>query len=193
MPPFDVNAHRRQPLRGLYVHIPFCRSKCGYCDFLSFGGSSDEQISRYLRCLIEEMSRVGASPRRGEAGRAWESAPSGEKSERRGDVYSSVYVGGGTPTSLGCGELEDVLRAVRSSFEIEEGSEFTVEANPESLSETHLRLFETFGVNRVSLGIQSFDERALEAAGRAAGLRAARSAASAPTRTSESITRTRRR
>jgi oxygen-independent coproporphyrinogen-3 oxidase len=94
---------------------------------------------------------------------------SDETPQRPGEVFSSVYVGGGTPTSLACGALEGVLRAIRSCFEIEEGAEFTVEANPESLSESHLRLFETYGVNRISLGVQSFDDRALAAAGRAAG------------------------
>lgn len=114
------------------------------------------------------MALVGASPRKRGASSGGEAAPSGGTPAGPGEVFSSVYVGGGTPTSLACGELEKVLRAVRSRFEIERGAEFTVEANPESLTETHLRLFETFGVNRVSLGVQSFDDRALAAAGRAA-------------------------
>jgi oxygen-independent coproporphyrinogen-3 oxidase len=138
-------------MRGLYVHIPFCTCKCAYCDFLSFGGSTAEEISRYLRCLTGEMALAGEDP------------------QRAGEGFSTVYIGGGTPTSLAHGELEGVLRAVRRFFEIEGGAEFTVEANPESLSKSHLRLFETWGVNRISLGVQSFDDRALAAAGRAAG------------------------
>jgi oxygen-independent coproporphyrinogen-3 oxidase len=133
-------------MTSLYVHIPFCLSKCAYCDFLSFDGRSAREISRYLRCLARETAMFG------------------------GEVCS-LYIGGGTPTRLSRRELEDVLGKLRSWYRFGEGAEFTVEANPESLTRSHLSLFKEHGVNRISLGVQSFDERALAAAGRAAGRR----------------------
>lgn len=130
----------------LYIHIPFCKSKCIYCDFKSFPCSENYAIFDYLKGLNREI-------------------------ELAGKVYgdrniTSIYFGGGTPSLLTKEQFESVFCAIKNSFNIPENIEITVECNPESVDEDKLTFFSSQGVNRISLGVQSLDDRNLKAIGR---------------------------
>ena len=123
----------------VYIHIPFCIKKCLYCDFYSVTEKS--LIKAYTDALIEEIK-----------------THSGEKTE-------TVYIGGGTPTSIG-DELIRIVDAVNDTFVFEKDYEFTVEANPGAVRENLFIELYRRGVNRISLGIQSFNDNELKALGR---------------------------
>ena len=125
---------------GLYIHIPFCRKKCGYCDFYSIPYQRN-LAWRFVSCLCRQV----------------------EKLTNRYS-FSTVYLGGGTPSVLSSRQIEMILSFVNKG--IKENAEFTVEVNPESALLEKLRLFKESGVNRISLGIQSFREDKLEFLGR---------------------------
>ena len=129
----------------LYLHIPFCVHKCGYCDFLSFRADADAR-ERYVRALIREI---------GDAGRAL-----------CGTRIVTVFVGGGTPTILDAGQMERIFRAVRRSFLMDTDTEITVEANPGTVDEEKLSALRSCGVNRLSIGCQSLDDHLLKKLGR---------------------------
>lgn len=123
--------------KHVYIHIPFCYHKCGYCDFASVAGV-DHLADRYLTALEREIATVG---------------------ERR--VATTIFVGGGTPTRLSPAQLERLLATINHHFEIEPGGEFTVEANPGTLDHDKVNVLVAGGVDRVSLGAQSFQKRSL--------------------------------
>ena len=131
-------------MAGIYVHIPFCRKKCKYCDFVSTPDLAAEDI--YFLALISEI-------------RLWKKAAEGRS-------FDTVFIGGGTPTVLKPGKLSVLMDELRSDFDIAEGAEITCEANPESAAEDKLRELFGAGVNRLSLGLQSADEIVLRRAGR---------------------------
>jgi oxygen-independent coproporphyrinogen-3 oxidase len=126
---------------GLYIHIPFCRRKCHYCDFVSLSGA-DERIPDYLSALIREMQRYA------------------------GATISTVYIGGGTPTLLPPEQIKELFRQIRDTFNCRHLSEITFEANPESLTESRLNALKLSGVNRISMGVQSFNDLELAYLGR---------------------------
>lgn len=119
---------------GLYVHIPFCDSKCGYCDFYSVAVEGRDTESFVAR-LVQELTTRTAGYR---------------------DRIRTVFFGGGTPTILSCSELERVLSATREAVTVDQLAEFTVEANPATVDEQKARLLVERGVTRVSMGAQSF-------------------------------------
>lgn len=129
----------------LYIHIPFCKKKCQYCDFVSAPGS-DSEISEYINSLVKEISL------------------SGEKFKDR--KINTVYIGGGTPSLLSTDNISAIINSLRSSFDLSELSEFTIESNPESLTKEKLEFYKSSGINRLSLGIQSLDDRNLREIGR---------------------------
>ena len=127
--------------RAAYVHIPFCAHKCGYCDFASLAGS-DHLADRYLVALEREMAmETGGTPRE----------------------VDTIFIGGGTPTRLDAPGLNRLLEAVRRWFPIAVGGEWTVEANPGTLDEEKADVLAEGGVDRVSLGAQSFQPALLVA------------------------------
>lgn len=130
---------------GLYVHIPFCAKKCAYCDFNSYAGL-ESLFAPYVSALSGEMHALVASlgPLR----------------------VRTIYVGGGTPTVLPSVLLSDVLDACRANFDVAAGSEVTVETNPGTVDADYLTGLLVAGVNRVSLGVQSFDDDELRLLGR---------------------------
>jgi oxygen-independent coproporphyrinogen III oxidase len=127
-------------IHHLYVHIPFCRHKCGYCDFNAYAGM-DRLMPDYVGALVAEL----------EAARA-----------RFGfSELDTVYLGGGTPSLLPAALMGSLLRRLREVFEVAPGAEVTLEANPASTDPEKLSSWLEGGVNRLSLGVQGFDPRAL--------------------------------
>ena len=119
---------------GLYLHIPFCRSKCDYCDFYSLAGQ-DDRMDDYQKALLQHIA---------------ETAPRTKK-----QVVNSVYIGGGTPTWYGEKRLLELLGAVKKKFTLSKDVEITLEANPDSVDLKLLRRLRRAGVNRLSMGMQS--------------------------------------
>ncbi len=131
---------------SVYIHVPFCRSKCPYCAFNS-SVPSGEDVSTYLASVSRELD-------------LWGYMASGKPSVR------TVYIGGGTPSVLSVGQWETLFGLLSRSFDLGGLEEFSVEANPESLSEDHLSLWRSIGVTRVSIGVQSLDDCELKWLGR---------------------------
>lgn len=131
---------------GVYIHIPFCKSKCRYCDFVSWAGREAEQEA-YIDALGAEMMVRG------------------QQLVLRHGTPATLYIGGGTPTALAEGPLLTLLTLVRAVFG-EEIGEYTVEANPGTVTPDKLALLKKMGANRLSLGVQSFDDALLGRLGR---------------------------
>lgn len=128
----------------LYVHIPFCKKKCRYCDFLSFAGEEWTQET-YTQALIREIG-------------AWK----GKENKK----VSSVFMGGGTPSILSVRRMEKIFEALRESFFLAEDAEITIECNPGTLEKEKLEVYKGLGVNRLSLGLQSAKNEELRLLGR---------------------------
>ena len=128
---------------GLYVHIPFCSSRCSYCDFAT-GLYQSELAARYVCGLIDEI----------------------RASRYNGENVDTIYFGGGTPSLLGPAQLERILATLFERFEIVTDAEITLEINPGSVTPEKLRAFWSLGVNRASFGAQTFDDAELAKLGR---------------------------
>ncbi len=122
---------------GIYIHIPFCINKCNYCDFLSFK-SKEEERREYVDYLLKEIDLY----------------PKYE--------YSTVYLGGGTPSLLNCEDVERIIK----KLDIQEEAEITLEVNPKTVNLEKLKKLREIGINRVSIGIQTFDDEMLKVLGR---------------------------
>ncbi len=146
---------------GLYVHVPFCSAICPYCDFaVARGGSTDR--SDYVAALCREIElRAAIDDWDGETGRF----------DRR---FDTVYFGGGTPSALSPEELGRIRRRLASSFTVEPDAEWTIEANPEDAAPEPLAAWRDLGFDRISLGLQALDDRALRFLGRRHDAAAAR-------------------
>ena len=123
---------------GLYLHIPFCPYRCPYCDFSIV---VDRQISSplrrpYLELLKREMT--------------------GWADRLKGPPLSSIFLGGGTPSMLSVEEITGLMTAVRDRFPLQEGLEISLEANPETVTLEKLQVYRLLGINRLSLGAQTF-------------------------------------
>lgn len=130
---------------GIYIHIPFCKSKCAYCDFYSLP-NREVRMDAYLSALsanIREMAESAAGRR-----------------------ANTVYIGGGTPSHFGEKRLKELVRLVTKTFPLDKGYEFTVECNPESVTLPLIKTLRKNGVNRISLGMQSAIDRELKEVGR---------------------------
>ena len=138
-------AARAEARRGLYVHVPFCATRCSYCDFSS-GSLSATALERYLEGMEREVALRAPSV--------------------AGQVFSSVFFGGGTPSALSARHFRRLGQALRSNFAIAPGAEITLEANPESVRPALLEAWREAGVNRLSMGAQSFVPAELERLGR---------------------------
>jgi oxygen-independent coproporphyrinogen III oxidase len=136
---------------GVYIHIPFCATRCHYCNFAT-GGYEDGLAERYVKALEAEISRAAA-----------EAAP-GVREKLR--VADTVYFGGGTPTTLSIAQLDRVVALCRETFALAADAEITAEANPGSVSLDYLKGLRAVGFNRLSFGVQSFDDGELQMIGR---------------------------
>ena len=128
---------------GLYIHIPFCQKKCHYCDFLTFIGH-DEIIEKYVEYLNKEI----------------------EMYKGLDYILDTIYIGGGTPSYLDENLMTGILDKVKKIFEIDENCEITIEMNPESVTEKKIQAYLDAGINRFSMGVQSFDNEVLRIMGR---------------------------
>lgn len=149
MKPVIIRSFRRLGVKrlGIYVHIPFCRSKCAYCDFYSFKPKSEETMRRYVNALTEHMKSYSDAVK-----------------DYRAD---SVYIGGGTPTVLPPDVLISLIRQIKRLFPLTPRAEFTIEANPATVDYHMLKRLRKAGVNRISFGLQSANDGELAALGRA--------------------------
>ena len=140
---------------GLYIHIPFCRQKCFYCDFPSFAGR-EKKIDKYLQALEQEFAllRQRLYPKDNVRDTESKFAP------------RTIYIGGGTPTALNAHQLKKLLEIVQKYVTVAKAEEFTVEMNPGTVDREKLLLLQQAGVNRLSVGVQSFDDHCLQKIGR---------------------------
>jgi putative oxygen-independent coproporphyrinogen III oxidase len=134
------------PPLALYVHIPWCVRKCPYCDFNSHERAGALPEAEYVQQLIQDLEQLLPS--------VW------------GRRLISVFIGGGTPSLFSPGSIDALLSGVRARLPLEPGAEVTLEANPGTVEAARFRGFRDAGVNRISIGVQSFDERMLQALGR---------------------------
>ena len=134
---------------GLYLHIPFCKKKCNYCDFCSFPDQSQEVVDAYVARLCRDLTDASASA--------------------KAYTVDSIYIGGGTPTILTQAQFETIWRALHDSFSFAEDCEFTVECNPATGSFELFKTLREIGVNRISMGLQSIHQNELSALGRIHG------------------------
>jgi oxygen-independent coproporphyrinogen III oxidase len=128
-------------LGSIYLHIPFCLSKCPYCDFASIPLNRN-LVEKYLSALLYD---IGSSS---------------------GFKVDTIYLGGGTPTVLKLEQLDKMMRAVREHYDLTSNCEITIEANPNTLDEEKIRGLRSIGFNRISLGVQSFNDKELKNLGR---------------------------
>jgi oxygen-independent coproporphyrinogen-3 oxidase len=131
-----------EKIPGLYIHIPFCLSKCLYCDFYSL--TSISVVPDFLDALFKEMKMYRS----------------------RFNPFDTVYIGGGTPSLLSPEQLESILIKVRENFNLMSNSEITIETNPADLHRSFLESMREIGINRINIGVQSFDEKVLDLLGR---------------------------
>lgn len=129
---------------GIYLHIPFCRSRCSYCDFATDVYKSPETVERYVRALTAEISRFSQETK----------------------AVETIYFGGGTPSLLSLRQLENILNAIYKKFAVNSEIELTMEMNPATVSLETLREYRNLGVNRASFGAQTFDDTELKRLGR---------------------------
>jgi oxygen-independent coproporphyrinogen-3 oxidase len=140
---------------GLYIHIPFCLSKCHYCDFYSL--TSISAVPDFLDALSKEM----------------------EMYRNRFNPFDTVYIGGGTPSLLSTQQLESILISLQKNFDLISSPEISVETNPADLDQSSLDSIREIGINRINIGVQSFNEKILNFLGRRHSLKQAFSAVEA--------------
>ncbi len=140
-----LGKQNKTPL-GIYVHVPFCRSKCQYCDFYSLTTKEDSILDAYRKAVCTHIQETGPL------------AP--------GYLVDTIYFGGGTPSFFGAEGIASILTAIRKHFDVARGAEITFEANPDSVSDRLLRRLRSEGFNRVSLGIQCDNDEILKKLGR---------------------------
>jgi oxygen-independent coproporphyrinogen-3 oxidase len=130
---------------SLYIHIPFCKKKCAYCDFPSYAGR-DEFIPEYLEALKFELEYYYTLYKR--------------------PAVSTIYIGGGTPTLLSEEQLSSLFTSIKNDFDVSSGAEISIEANPGTVTREKLKMLIGAGVNRISLGAQTFNNSLLKKIGR---------------------------
>ncbi len=130
-------------LAGVYLHIPFCRSRCSYCDFATDVYKNGETVERYVSALTKEIENFPVK-----------------------ETIDTIYFGGGTPSLLTPKQLEKILDAVHKIFSVDANLEITMEMNPATVTPETLREYKNLGVNRASFGAQTFDDAELKRLGR---------------------------
>ncbi len=126
---------------GLYIHIPFCKSRCSYCDFATDVYRNNDAVERYVSALCGEIS---------------------DFKFQISDLFDTIYFGGGTPSLLTAKQLEKILDTIHKRFKFSDKTSFTLEMNPGTVTLEKLLDFRKLGVNRASFGVQTFDDKALK-------------------------------
>ena len=134
-------------MTSLYVHIPFCRSRCAYCDFITYAGKED-LLPSYVDALVTEIQIASA------------------RLTEEEKIVETIYLGGGTPSLLNPGQVERILNEICKQFSVSKAAEITLEANPGTTTVQKLTGFRAAGVNRLSFGVQTFHNRELAVLGR---------------------------
>lgn len=135
---------------GVYIHIPFCKSRCSYCDFATDVYRTRDAVERYVAALCREIDTFGKQP--------WMTCVSGRPNDR----VDTIYFGGGTPSLLEPELVETILKVVHNTFTVDPASEITLEMNPATVTPETLGEFRKLGVNRASFGVQTFDDAELK-------------------------------
>ncbi len=126
---------------GLYIHIPFCRSKCGYCDFYSIEDTS--LTSTFIDVLLTEIELTASQI-------------------KVNNQFDTLYIGGGTPSLLSTNQINDIISTILKFFDLENDCEITIEVNPGTVDPMQLKQLSNLGINRISIGVQSFIEDELQ-------------------------------
>jgi oxygen-independent coproporphyrinogen III oxidase len=139
---------------GLYIHLPFCQRKCSYCGFISLENQPEIVIRQYLRNLLVEAELQAEELK--------------HKDDRNNRQYSidSIYIGGGTPSLISGKDMIFLLDGIRRNMSVTDSAEITMESNPNSLTVKNLQDYYKAGINRLSIGVQSFDDGTLSSIGR---------------------------
>ncbi|MBQ8301393.1 MAG: radical SAM protein, partial [Clostridia bacterium] len=128
-------------MKGLYIHIPFCKQKCKYCDFASYVGK-EEMADKYVDALKKEAQSY------------------------KGEKIDTIFIGGGTPSILTPSQIKEVTKMCFDTFDVSKNCEFTTEANPGTLDDAKITAMLESGINRISVGVQSFNDNELKKIGR---------------------------
>lgn len=139
---------------GIYVHIPFCKQKCKYCDFKSYAGK-EKQIETYIKWMKYELTNVGE----------------GNKLDYENDeddlaIINTIYIGGGTPSFIDSKYIVEIVNTIKEKYTLDKNPEITIEVNPGTVTELKLQDYINCGINRISIGLQSTQERLLRQIGR---------------------------
>lgn len=139
---------------GLYIHIPFCKSKCKYCDFVSFS-NKEHLVDRYINCIKYEIKDIGLSNLH-------------DYTEGKDDLINlkTIYIGGGTPSAIDSKYIKEVLNVIMQNFQVDNNVEITLEVNPGTIDENKLKIYKEAGINRLSIGLQSANNNTLKRIGR---------------------------
>ena len=135
---------------GIYIHIPFCKKKCKYCDFVSFD-CEEKNIEKYVECLLKEID---------------EKSNELNAKNNFNNKVDTIYIGGGTPSIIDAKYIEKIIKKVFEKFNVLENAEITIEVNPGTVDENKLRKYFSSGINRLSIGLQSSNDEILKMLGR---------------------------
>ena len=128
---------------GIYVHIPFCKQKCNYCDFTSFC-NKDDFIENYVKALKNEIKERGNFDY----------------------IVKTIYIGGGTPSYIAPSYIKEILTEIENNFNLDENAEISMELNPGTTNKKNLESYFKMGINRLSIGLQSSNDEVLKTLGR---------------------------
>ena len=130
---------------GLYIHIPFCEKKCDYCNFISFK-TDEETKERYVLALLKELEMYS------------------KKYQHK--IVDTIFIGGGTPSVLREKSIKNIVDFITHNFNVKTNAEISIEANPNSLTLEKLKEYRLAGINRLSIGLQSYNDNILKLIGR---------------------------
>lgn len=139
---------------GLYIHIPFCKQKCYYCDFVSYA-NKEQMVERYINCLKKEITQYGTENKI--------MSSHGLEPEY---VIKTIYIGGGTPSSIDEIYILSIIKTIKENFKVKENAEITIELNPGTVNKDKLEAYKSCGINRLSIGLQAVQDEILKKIGR---------------------------
>lgn len=139
---------------GIYVHIPFCKQKCRYCDFKSYAGK-EEKVNEYIKWIKYELAGIGIANKMDYENHIDQLA-----------IIDTIYIGGGTPSLIESHYITEIIDTIKANFTLKENPEITIEVNPGTITQEKLQNYINAGINRISIGLQSNKENLLKQLGR---------------------------